>query len=234
VLKGGVSAIDAALPHRMTGRQLASLICVTIALFAISVAPAFAGQASAGELFFYPCTSCHPIAPGAVEAGRKFPNDFKGHVIELVGHDKLGAGDEACLACHEDADRNPGMLKTIDGSLVEISGDVSLVCFRCHSAKYGEWKAGVHGRHQAKCTSAGCHDPHTPGWIYAGPLMPFVGTGFQFRVLPARQAFMPLMNPAPRGIPPVETPLWFAIVVSLGVVVAGGLVGKLILGRSKR
>ncbi len=45
---------------------------------------------------------------------------------------------------------------------------------------------------------------------------------------------MPLMAPAPRGIPPVETPSWFAVVVTLGVVVAGGLVGTLILGRSKR
>jgi hypothetical protein len=126
------------------------------------------------------------------------------------------------------------MLKTIDGSLVDIKGDVSLVCFRCHSQKYAAWKAGAHGRGASKCTEAGCHDPHTPGWIYAGPLMPFVGTGFQFRVLPDRKPFMPLMAPAPRGIPPVETPVWFAFVVAIGVVAAGGLLGKLILGRSKR
>jgi hypothetical protein len=218
----------------MAVRQLIFLSCLAMAVLLVSATPALAGQASAGELFFYPCTSCHPVASGAVEGGRKFPIDFKGHEIVLLGHDKLGAGDAACLVCHEDAEKNPGMLKTIDGSLVDITGDVSLVCFRCHSAKYSEWKAGVHGRGEPKCTAAGCHDPHTPGWIYAGPLMPFVGTGFQFRVLPARQAFTPLMNPAPRGIPPVETPLWFAVLVTLGVVTAGGLVGKLILGRSKR
>jgi hypothetical protein len=203
-------------------------------LLIVSAAPALAGQASAGQLFFDPCTSCHPIAPGAIEGGRKLPNGFKGHQIVLEGHDKLGPAEEACVVCHDDADKNPGMLKSIDGSLVDIKGDVSLVCFRCHSTKYAEWKAGTHGRGSPKCTSSGCHDPHTPGYIYAGPLMPFVGTGFQFRVLPDRKPFMPLMAPAPPGIPPVETPWWFPIVVTLGVVVAGGLVGTLIVGRSKR
>jgi hypothetical protein len=205
-----------------------------VALVMLSAASAFAGQASTGELFFYPCTSCHPIAPGSLDAGRKLPNDFKGHAIVLIGHDKLGKGAEACAVCHEGAEKNPGMLKTIDGSLVDVTGDVSLVCFKCHSAKYALWKAGAHGKGYPKCTSAGCHDPHTPGWIYAGPLMPFVGTGFQFRVLPDKQAFMPLAAPAPRGIPPVETPVWFAALVAVGLVAAGGLVGTLILGRSKR
>ncbi|MEI8083949.1 MAG: hypothetical protein WCI74_19095, partial [Actinomycetes bacterium] len=108
--------------------------------------PAYAGQASSGQLFFYPCTTCHPIVPGSIEAGRKLPNDFKGHEIELEGHDSLGKGEAACLACHEDADKNPGMLKTLDGSLVDITGDVSLVCARCHSGKYSEWQQGIHGR----------------------------------------------------------------------------------------
>lgn len=216
-------------------RRLVLLLCAVAVLpLLMPVAPALAGQASTGELFFYPCTSCHPVSPGAVEAGRKLPNDFKRHEIALIGHDKLGAGKAACLVCHDDPNRNPGMLKLVDGSMVEISGDVSLVCYRCHSAKYNEWKAGIHGRGQPKCTAAGCHDPHTPGWIYAGPLLPFVGSGFQFRVLPEKAAFMPLSAPAPRGIPAVETPLWFAIAVVLGVVLAGGFAGKLILGRSKR
>jgi hypothetical protein len=205
-----------------------------VAILSSSAVPAWAGQASTGDLFFYPCTDCHPVSPGAVQSGRKLPNGFKGHEIVLVGHDRLGTGDAACLACHEAPTGNPGMLKTIDGSLVDVRGDVSLVCFRCHSAKYEEFKAGIHGKRQPKCTAAGCHDPHTPGWIYASPLLPFVGSGFQFRVRPVRQAFMPLASPAPRGIPPVETPLWFAVVVIVGVVAAGGLAGALVLGRSKR
>jgi hypothetical protein len=212
---------------------LLALLAVTILL--VTAAPALAGQASTGELLFYPCTTCHPITDAQLAAGRTFPNGFKGHEIVLEGHDVLGKGQAACLACHDDPSRNPGMLKSVDGTLVSVDGDVSLVCFRCHSGKYAEWKAGTHGKGLPKCTSAGCHDPHTPGYIYARPLLPFVGTGFQFRVLPVRGAFMPLMEPAPRGIPPVDTPVWFVIVVVVGMLVALGLVATLVLvGRSKR
>jgi hypothetical protein len=234
VPQGGVRAIDPNASRRPAQRALLSLVLLAAGIFLMSAAPAFAGQASTGDLFFYPCTSCHPVSPGAAQSGRKLPNGFKGHEIVLVGHDVLGKGNAACLACHSSPTGNPGMLKTVDGSLVDIRGDVSLVCFRCHSAKYEEWKAGVHGKRQPKCTAAGCHDPHTPGWINAGPLLPFVGTGFQFRVRPARQAFMPLASPAPLVVPPTQTPTWFVVVVTLGVLLAGGLAGALIPGRSKR
>ena len=125
------------------------------------------------------------------------------------------------------------MLKTIDGSLVDIKGDISRVCYRCHSTIYNEWKDGAHGKGQPKCTAGGCHDPHTPGYIYAGSLLPFVGTGFQFQILPEKHEFTPLAAPARNQAAPVETPVWFLPLVALGVVVAGGLVGKLILGRSE-
>ena len=231
--EGGVSAIDRTFSRWLTRRVILSLAMVAVAMVLASATPAFAGQASTGDLLFYPCTSCHPVRPDALKSGRKLPNGFKGHEVPLAGHDVLGKGSAACVVCHDDPAKNPGMLKTVDGSLVDIRGDVSLVCFRCHSARYDEWKAGVHGKGQPKCTSAGCHDPHTPGSIYAGPLLPFVGTGFLFRVRPVRQAFMPLMAPAPRGIPPVETPVWFMAVVALGVLAAGGLAGALIVGRSE-
>jgi hypothetical protein len=204
------------------------------AVLFVSAGPALAGQASSGELFFYPCTTCHPVSPGAVRSGRKFPNGFTGHEIVLVGHDVLGKGKAACLACHDDPSRDPGKLKSIDGGLVDIQGDVSLVCARCHSAKYAEFKAGVHGKSEPKCTAAGCHDPHTPGFIYAKPQLPFVGTGFQFRARPERVVFTPLASPAPHGIPPVETPVWFAALVVIGAVLAAGLVVVLIQGRSDR
>jgi hypothetical protein len=128
--------------------------------------------------------------------------------------------------------RNPGMLKLADGSLVDIKGDVALVCYRCHSTKYKEWKAGTHGKHQAKCTAAGCHDPHTPGFIYASSLMPFIGTGFQFKVLSKREPFMPLASPA--LAPAVQIPWWFTGLAVLGLVAVGGLAGTLVVGRSKR
>ena len=210
-----------------------SLLLLVAAFLLISTAPVLAGQASTGDLLFYPCTSCHPVTPG-VPPTRKLPIGFHEHAITLVGHDVLGKGDAACIVCHDDPRKNPGLLRTVDGGLVDIQGDVSLVCQKCHSAKYAEFRAGVHGKHELKCTSAGCHDPHTPGFIYAKSLLPFVGTGFQFRVRPVRETFMPLASPAPRGIPPVETPAWFAVLVVVGVALAAGLAGALIVGRSKR
>jgi hypothetical protein len=128
--------------------------------------------------------------------------------------------------------KDPGKLKIAGGGSVDITGDVAQVCYRCHSAKYKEWKAGAHGRNQPKCTSAGCHDPHTPGWIYAGPLLPFVGTGFQFKVLSERVAFSPLAPPAPA--PPVETPGWFLAAAVVGLAGAAGIAGKLALERPRR
>jgi hypothetical protein len=207
----------------------------SVAFFALLTAtPAFAGQASSGELFFYPCTACHPVrfVPGTQTPIGALPNGFKGHQIVLVGHDKLGVGRAACLACHDDPARNPGMLKVADGSLIDINGDVALVCYRCHSTKYKEFKAGTHGKHLGKCTAAGCHDPHTPGFIFAGSVMPFTGTGTQFKILSQRRPFMPLASPAPA--PPVSIPWWYTALAVVGFVVVGGLGGKLALGRLKR
>ena len=224
---------------RRSGRRFlrVALILVSsaVALVALSAGPAFAGRASSGELLFYPCTSCHPVGeiPGTEKANRPLPGGFQGHSIVLVGHDKLGVGHAACPVCHDDMMRDPGKLKAIDGSLVDIkTGDVSLVCYRCHSAKYKEFKAGTHGRHMPSCVAAGCHDAHTPGYIYASPLMPFVGVGFQFKVLPQREAFKPLAAPAPNT--PVDTPWWVVLVAVVGVATAGGLVGMLASGRFKR
>ena len=215
-------------------RRLVWLAALVLVALCASAGPALAGQASSGELFFYPCTSCHPVQfiPGTEKPVGVLPNNFQGHGIVLVGHDKLGVGDAACLVCHDDPTRNPGMLKLADGSLVDIKGDVAGVCYRCHSAKYKEWKAGTHGKHKDKCTAAGCHDPHTPGFMFAGPQMPFIGTGFQFKVLSRREPFKALASPAPA--PPVNTPLWFLALAVVGIVVVGGLGARLVLGRSKR
>jgi len=220
---------------RLLARTLLSVTTIVFAVLTLSATPAFAGQASSGELLFYPCTSCHPVhlIPGTGKPDRVLPNGFQGHQIVLMGHDKLGSGGAACLVCHDDMTRNPGMLKAADGSLIDIrTGDIALVCYRCHSAKYKEWKAGTHGKHKPSCVAAGCHDPHTPQFIYAAPLTPFVGTGFQFQVLSQRVAFSPLARPAPD--PAVVIPGWFVAVAALGFVLAAGLVGTLVSGRFKR
>lgn len=194
------------------------------------VQPAYAGQASSGELLFYPCADCHPVVSG--EPVKPLPYDFEGHKITLEGHDKLAAGEAACLVCHDDPSTDPGMLKMADGSRIDLTTDVPRFCYQCHSARYKEWAAGTHGRGLPSCTSAGCHDPHTPAYIYAGPLLPFTGAGFQFKALSGREPFTPLAPPAPA--PGTITPPWYAALVMLGLAAAAGLVLRLLRGRQTR
>ncbi|MBI5231455.1 MAG: hypothetical protein HY876_04735 [Coriobacteriales bacterium] len=216
----------------LRGRSKWLLLPAIIAFAAVSmlaVSPAYAGRAASGELLFYPCSSCHPVGEGASDA---LPNRFEGHSVTLEGHDRLGEGDAACLTCHDDPAKDPGKLKLADGNLIDIRGDIAQVCFRCHSAKYEEFKAGAHGKNKPKCTSAGCHDPHAPGSMYADALLPFSGSGFQVKVLPEREAFTPFASPP--SPPPAETPTWFSIFAAVGLVAAGGQVVRLARGRQKR
>ena len=195
---------------------------------------AFAGRASTGELAFLPCTKCHPVTLGADgKPTPPLPNGFEKHAIELEVHDTLGTDDKACLACHDDPSRNAGKLVLPDGTLVDITGDVSRVCQRCHFEKYSEWQAGVHGKNEPKCSASGCHDPHTPSWIYIGALPPFQGTGIEVNAVGAdREPFKPLAGPPVN--PPVNTPLALVIVVAAGAVVSAGSLRLLLMGRSKR
>jgi len=192
--------------------------------------PAFGGHASTGELAFYPCDRCHPVTLGADgKPTKQLPVGLKRHEITLEVHDTLGTSDKACLACHDDPTRDPGKLVLPDGSLVAITGDVSRVCQRCHGDKYRAWQQGVHGKREPKCTAAGCHDPHTPSWIYVPALPPFQGTGFEVHAVNARVAFKPLAGPP--LAPPVNTPLWLVIVASIGGVAILSILGYLTLGR---
>lgn len=234
-----MSAIDGKRTHRFSSAKITPRAAWTVAVIAgaltavLGAHPAFGGQASTGKLAFYPCTQCHPVTVD--EAGRPshpLPIGMSKHTIELEVHDTLGSGDEACLACHDDPSRNPGMLLLPDGSLVDITGDVSRVCQRCHFEKYREWQSGVHGRSEPKCTASGCHDPHTPSWIYMAPLPPFQGTGVQIRAVSEREPFAPLAGPP--LAPPVFTPLWLALVAGLGALVTLSIIGYLIAGRTRR
>jgi hypothetical protein len=240
---GGVYAIDMknrSYPaNRMRshaprlGRTQVAAVVLLFALISMVVFgdSAFAaGKSGTGEPLFYPCTSCHPTVPGAASTG--LPNDFKGHRIVLGEHAWVGTGGEACTTCHDDPARDPGMLKRIDGSLVDITGDVSSVCYRCHSAMYKEWQAGIHGNRERKCTASGCHDPHTPGFISAKPLLPFTGSGFQAQVRPNMAMFVPLAGPPP--VPAIENPRWLAVLSLLAFAYAGGATIVLVRGRSKR
>lgn len=195
---------------------------------------AYAGFAATGELAFHPCTQCHPVTLGADGKPTKaLPNGMEKHDIELKSHDILGKDDKACLACHDDPTRNPGKLILPDGSLVDVTGDVSKVCQRCHFQKYAEFKVGVHGKHEKKCSAAGCHNPHTPGYIYVAALPPFQGTGFEVKAVGyEREPFTPFASPPVD--PEVETPLWLWILTGVGGFLALTMIGYLTVGRSKR
>lgn len=211
------------------------LLSVAVLSFLLAAVPAFAGQASSGELAFFPCTQCHPVTLGADGKPTKpLPNNLEKHEIELELHDILGKDDKACLACHDDPARNPGKLILPDGSLVDIKGDVSKVCQRCHFEKYTAWQMGVHGKHQPKCSSAGCHDPHTPGYVFVEALPPFLGSGFQAEVLPETVEFVPLAPPPDYPFPATYTPTWLVVVTAIGLVMALGVAMLLIRGRLKR
>jgi hypothetical protein len=204
-----------------------------VLLLSAFAAPAFAGQASSGKLPYYPCDRCHPVFLGPDGNPTKpLPNGLKKHEIKLEMHDILG--DEACLVCHDDPTRNPGKLKLPDGSLVDIQGDISPVCQRCHFRQYDQWKAGTHGKNQPKCTSAGCHDPHTPGYIFVPALAPFLGSGIQVRVLPQTVAFTPFPPPAEYPAPTTVTPSWLVGVAVVGLILAGAMAFVLIRGRARR
>lgn len=219
---------------------LASVILTLVALVVLPVAPAIAGQASTGKLLFYPCTDCHPVTVDKVtgKPSHPIPIDFKGHGIVLEGHDVLGKDEAACLTCHDDSEHNPGLLRAVDGTRIDVkTGDIARLCQKCHFEKYNQFKQGTHGKHLASCVAAGCHDPHTPQYIYVGPLAPFLGTGFQIKAVgQEREPFRPIMPPP---LPPATvTPLWYQIVAGVGLflvlVIVVGLVRPAVVERLKR
>jgi len=130
------------------------------------------------------------------------------------------------------------MLHAVDGSLIDVkTGDVGKLCEKCHFKKYEDFKAGIHGKGFASCVVAGCHDPHTPNYIYISPLPPFFGTGVQIKgVGLERTPFTPVMPPAVQ--PPTTNPLWFVIAADVLMVIAvlifGGLAAPALFERLKR
>lgn len=210
-----------------------ALIAMAIGASLVMAGPAFAGRAATGKLAFDPCTKCHPVYVDANGKPTKpLPGNMEKHQIELEVHDILGEGDKACLACHDDPTRNPGMVKLADSSLIPVTGDVSRVCQRCHFEKYREFTLGIHGKGEKKCSAQGCHDPHTPSWIYVPPLPPFLGTGLEVRAVGDKEPFTPLASPPLPA--PVLTPRWLAVAAILGALYALGVIGYLVRGRLKR
>jgi hypothetical protein len=203
---------------------ISSAVFFFILVILMSSNVAQASQASSGELIWYPCTGCHPV--GGVRQGVPLGK----HTIQLEGHDKLGGSQNPCLVCHDSPTRNPGFLKLADGSLISINEDVSQTCYQCHSAKYKEWKEGAHGEapleiggEPPKCTTSGCHDPHTPGWIAIKPLPPFLNKAIQVKINPYK-TITPLPPPAPNPPSPSLPQLGIAATLAfLVIAVAMGI-----------
>lgn len=217
------------MKSRAFSKNAKLILCFTTFLLALIFGlpgVAQAGKASSGELLWFPCDRCHPLGT------KPIPGNFEGHRVTLDGHDQLGLGRAACVVCHDSGDHNPGLLRVEDGSLVAINGDVSRVCYRCHSEKYKQWKAGMHGK-QPGCTTEGCHDPHTPNWIAISPLLPYLGTSLEVRVASERTPFKAL--PPPPDPPPTPFLPVVPIVASLGfLAVLALLIGPTLLSRFKR
>jgi hypothetical protein len=222
----------AGLPARSRPAATSLLVCTAaLILLALTAAPALGvGRAPAASCSSTRARRATP-SPTAWLPGT-LPNDFAGHQIELVGHDVLGEGSEACVVCHDDPSRDPGKLRVLGGGFVDAGDDVSRVCYTCHAGMYEEWAAGIHGRNQPTCTSAGCHDPHSPSWIYGDPLLPFVGTGFQVRAVSDRELFTPLA--AYPVSAPVYTPPWLWFATAAAAAIAIGLVIYMLRGRPAR
>lgn len=238
---GEVSAIEAVrVQFAQSGREgpsrtysvvVLAATAVLFALVALAVpAQAFSGRAASGELLFYPCSNCHALPPDA--ADRSLPGDFEGHQVELIGHDALGEGTQACFVCHDGPGRDPSVLNVLGGQTVRVGADTSRVCWGCHANVYEEWTVGIHGRGQPSCSAAGCHDPHSPAWIYAAPLPPFTGTGFETRVVSERTTFTPLAGYPVKA--PVETPAWLIAAAALGLAASGACIAFMLSGRSAR
>lgn len=223
-------------PSRFGYREFAAAgvpVAMVLVIVLLLLAPSSAHALSAtGELAFYPCTDCHPVTVGADGKPTKpLPGGKEKHEIELESHDILGEGDKACLACHSDPAANPGLMILPDGSTVDITGEVSRVCQRCHFEKYTDWQLGMHGRGEKKCSAAGCHDPHTPGWIYVAALRPFQGTGIEVKAVAPREPFTAMAPPPVE--PPVTTPTWLVVIAVVGFLYIFAVVGFLTLGRRK-
>lgn len=228
----GSGGIALRIRHSLALGVLVGAVAASVAFASTAHA---SGRSATGEPAFQPCSKCHPVTIGADgKPTRPLPNGFQKHEIELEIHDTLGAGDSeaACIVCHDEPTADPGKLLTADGSRVDVTGDVSRVCQRCHFEKYREWQSGVHGKGEPKCSAAGCHDPHTPSWIYVAALPPFQGTGIEVKAVGDREPFTPLAGPPVQ--PPVETPLWLSILATIGTVIVISTTAFLVTGRSKR
>lgn len=109
----------------------------------------------------FPCSECHD--PDFMESDPTVRELGDVHEGRPFDH----GGDEMwCLDCHDTSDYD--MLHLSGGQQLEFV-DAPKLCGQCHSERYMDWQAGVHGKRTGKWngakffeTCSKCHDPHSP------------------------------------------------------------------------
>ncbi len=120
-----------------------------------------------------PCESCHSLREDKPMPSR--PADLKEFHTGL----RIQHGQLACISCHQA--KEPRTLHLATGEPLPMTEVVTL-CAQCHGPQARDFRAGAHGgmtghwdlsrggRTRNNCVS--CHDPHTPQYPGARPVMP--------------------------------------------------------------
>ena len=103
------------------------------------------------------------------------------HTQKLIGHDKLGTGNEACWACHLSTQMTT--LHLAGGTTQFPLSDFPRLCAQCHQKRFEAWNEGTHGvsawkegstevrgNQKEKCIT--CHNPHRPQIVLSGITKP--------------------------------------------------------------
>ncbi len=114
---------------------------------------------------------------------------------------------------------------------MDIDGEVSKVCFRCHPERYRAWEEGLHGK-QPGCTAKDCHNPHSPAWVAISPIPPFLGTTREVKVAGSgREPFLAL--PTPPKDPKLKTfPSVIILTLGTAIGVAVAIGGSIYIANS--
>jgi hypothetical protein len=94
-------------------------------------------------------------------------------------HDKLGAGNKSCYACHDRT--SMGILRMLDDTILPLDEPAQL-CGQCHAQRYQSWIEGTHGfPPQDLAGSTGpnpgpqcsaCHSQHNPQMVFKNITLP--------------------------------------------------------------
>ncbi|OGO35614.1 MAG: hypothetical protein A2147_04705 [Chloroflexi bacterium RBG_16_57_8] len=101
------------------------------------------------------------------------------HPRNMDYHDKLGAANKSCYACHDKTDMQ--VLRMLDDTLLPLDEPAPL-CGQCHAQRYQSWLDGTHGfppadladsvSQQSRPQCSACHSQHNPQIVFANITLP--------------------------------------------------------------